>query len=326
MQATKVADNQVVVASIVNYAVNLTNEVFSFTAHQPFYNPFSVDLNNGDPGNSVISNTFHDDYEYSYRATGAPNPILDVRGNDYIEASTNEIGSPTIPWAVQLIFNSPDVTQYRSYVYDIEGKVLASDDSLVYYTVQNKIWFNHLQFATMANNTKGTLGYSYWTFQGTYVAGSLVPTNAPVVLGITVDGQGNIYDYNGFQSLVVNFDSNLTLSQNVDIFVSAINVPFKITVTVPDPWSISGGDYFLFSSSTTDYYAWYKVQGVGTDPAISGRTGVEVDIFNDQTAAQVATATADALNSFEFSVPAYTDVGYTSDQADNGKSVAVVYL
>lgn len=42
--------------------------------------------------------------------------------------------------------------------------------------------------------------------------------------------------------------------------------------------SINGGESFLISSTTTDYYVWYKKAGVGVDPAIGGRTGILVEL------------------------------------------------
>ena len=36
------------------------------------------------------------------------------------------------------------------------------------------------------------------------------------------------------------------------------------------------GKYFLISSTTTDNYVWFTVDGVGADPAVGGRTGIKV--------------------------------------------------
>lgn len=55
--------------------------------------------------------------------------------------------------------------------------------------------------------------------------------------------------------------------------------------------------YFTFSNAgdANLYYAWYKVSGTGTDPAVAGRTGIEVDIATNDTADTVASATRTAI-------------------------------
>lgn len=57
-----------------------------------------------------------------------------------------------------------------------------------------------------------------------------------------------------------------------------------------------GGDHFLVSSTTVDYYVWYNT-GADSDPAVAGRTGIEVAILVGDTAAQVATKTVAEINS-----------------------------
>jgi hypothetical protein len=38
------------------------------------------------------------------------------------------------------------------------------------------------------------------------------------------------------------------------------------------------GKYFLISSTTTDYYVWFQVDGAGADPAVGGRTGIKISL------------------------------------------------
>lgn len=56
------------------------------------------------------------------------------------------------------------------------------------------------------------------------------------------------------------------------------------------------GKYVLFSSLDTDYYAWIDVNNTGVDPAVAGRTEIEVDVGASPTAAQIATALAAAVD------------------------------
>lgn len=64
--------------------------------------------------------------------------------------------------------------------------------------------------------------------------------------------------------------------------------------------------YFVFTTNPSAaklYYAWYQVDGVGTDPAPGGRTGVKVVINSTDTTAQVASKTQVAINKYQYQVP-----------------------
>lgn len=62
--------------------------------------------------------------------------------------------------------------------------------------------------------------------------------------------------------------------------------------------SVPQSSYWLFSAAldATEYYVWYNRDGGGVDPAIIGRTGVQVNITSADTATQVASATITAIN------------------------------
>ena len=128
----------------------------------------------------------------------------------------------------------------------------------------------------------------------------------------------------------------LISSPSVDFYVwYYVNGAGEVTTisNIGNVASLSGGDYFTLSSPTTDYYAWYFIQGLkevstvtcgtaaslttgdyftmtapegayyvwynkdagGGDPAPGG-TGIQVIATTGQTAAQVATATASAID------------------------------
>lgn len=55
--------------------------------------------------------------------------------------------------------------------------------------------------------------------------------------------------------------------------------------------------YFTFSNANdaVDYYAWYNVNGEGTDPAVAASTGIEVAVAAGATDSAVASATRSAL-------------------------------
>ena len=48
---------------------------------------------------------------------------------------------------------------------------------------------------------------------------------------------------------------------------------------------------------TVEYYVWFDVSSGGSDPSLSGKTGIEVDISTDASASSVASALATALHS-----------------------------
>ncbi len=75
------------------------------------------------------------------------------------------------------------------------------------------------------------------------------------------------------------------------------------------------GKYFLLNSANAGvgYYVWFKVSGTGADPTIAGRTGVEVDISTNNTASQVGTALASAIEALtEFTASGTTTVTVTN--------------
>jgi flagellin-like hook-associated protein FlgL len=67
-------------------------------------------------------------------------------------------------------------------------------------------------------------------------------------------------------------------------------------LNLPDASSITTGQYFTLSSGGVDYYTWFNVNGGGGDPALGGQTGIQVNVNSTDTADQVASAVAAALN------------------------------
>jgi flagellar hook protein FlgE len=93
------------------------------------------------------------------------------------------------------------------------------------------------------------------------------------------------------------------------------------TVACEAASTLSGGEYFNISSPTTDYHVWYTVDGAGTDPAPSGSTAIPVAVLSTDTAAQVATKTATAIDLIAaFSAPAPTGAGVTITNATSGSA------
>jgi hypothetical protein len=67
--------------------------------------------------------------------------------------------------------------------------------------------------------------------------------------------------------------------------------------------AITPGSYFNLNTATQNYYVWYIVDGVGTDPAPADKIGIPVNISASSTAIQVGSATLNAINGTYFAVP-----------------------
>lgn len=79
-------------------------------------------------------------------------------------------------------------------------------------------------------------------------------------------------------------------------------------VTAAAASSITGGQYWQFSGFGASFYVWYAKNGTGTDPALSGKIAIKVDVAGTDSAAIVAAKTATAiLNGYEFNVPLIKD-------------------
>jgi len=98
-------------------------------------------------------------------------------------------------------------------------------------------------------------------------------------------------------------DYNVMYSQT-DLFTISVTqqgtggVPEITDVTVPTGAAMPPGAYFnLFSAAdATSYYVWFDKDNTSTDPAPSGKTGIEVNIADTDTDAQVAAKGATAIN------------------------------
>ena len=107
----------------------------------------------------------------------------------------------------------------------------------------------------------------------------------------------------------------------------------QTTVMCYEAATLAGGEYFTLSSPTTDYYVWYNIDGASADPAVAGMTGIEVAISSGDTALQVATSTATAIDAIgDFGAIASNTsltitnatAGAVADAADNGTNFTIM--
>ncbi len=118
----------------------------------------------------------------------------------------------------------------------------------------------------------------------------------------TVDGAG-ADPAPGGTGIRVNLFSTWSLADAIHVTVEALNGNNITTIVCTAASAITTASYFNIFGTVESYYVWYKKDGVGTDPAVVGRKGIEVDITTALTAAQVASATLIAINKFSYAVP-----------------------
>ncbi len=108
----------------------------------------------------------------------------------------------------------------------------------------------------------------------------------------------------------VNYDWNSSESVNTNLngMCNALNTPYHWGITFNS--TPAAGTYFEYNTSTTgqEFYVWFKVDGAGTDPAPTGRTGIQVNIGTGASVDAVASAVATALDAKSFSLPAAADL------------------
>jgi hypothetical protein len=145
----------------------------------------------------------------------------------------------------------------------------------------------------VTNWSDNDTGFSF----STYINGKDTPDmttewHASNTIRVTNTSNGNVTDATAGTAHV-----SIYIDQQGDA-----SSPEKTNITVTsDAWS--GGEYFTINSTSTSYYVWIRVNGVGSDPAPGG-TGLRVDIttgYDPVTAkAQIAYAILEVLKSTQF--------------------------
>lgn len=86
--------------------------------------------------------------------------------------------------------------------------------------------------------------------------------------------------------------SGFTVSETVDS--NSTGLIYNIEVLTIAAAGLAGL-YWLFSSNSVSYYMWFTVNGAGADPAVGGRTGINVALRATMSAIDVAMAVATTL-------------------------------
>lgn len=75
----------------------------------------------------------------------------------------------------------------------------------------------------------------------------------------------------------------------------------------------TAGSYFTFTNQTDNFYVWFTVDGVGTDPAIGGSTGIQINIVSTWNISfkinEIARVLREAISGYQ--VAQYTFPDYT---------------
>lgn len=88
--------------------------------------------------------------------------------------------------------------------------------------------------------------------------------------------------------------------------------------TVADVAGSLDAVYFTINSPTTSYYVWIDVDNGSVDPSVAGKTGIEVDISTGDSANDVATAVATAVNAVDDFIASSASNVVTITNLDSG--------
>lgn len=115
----------------------------------------------------------------------------------------------------------------------------------------------------------------------------------------------------------------------VSITSGSFNIYQEFRVTTSAAGVIAPGAYFTFNVPGTNYYCWFRIDGVGVDPAPGG-TGIQVNLLSTYTAAEVSRCVREAISGFQINniitvaASAITAGAYFTFSA-NGVSYSVWY-
>lgn len=139
------------------------------------------------------------------------------------------------------------------------------------------------------------LGGKYWTFNNTV---------GNFYVWYKVDGTG-ADPAPGGTGILVNLhasDTNITVAQKT---ANTLNAWEVTDITTQPASGFTTGAYFIANSTSGGYYIWYTINGIGTDPAVAGRTGIKVAVLSADTAEFVGIKTVVAINAYSYAVPNY---------------------
>lgn len=131
-------------------------------------------------------------------------------------------------------------------------------------------------------------------------------TNVSWYVWYQVDGVGVDPAPAGKIGILVNVtsgDSQTLIARKTAEALNGFQMTKIVTITGS---SVTAGSYWTATAKgpvDTDYYVWYEVDGIGTDPLVVNRTPIKVSILSTDDAIAVARATQLAINSYSYALP-----------------------
>lgn len=166
-----------------------------------------------------------------------------------------------------------------------------------------------IQSIIKAGDSQTAQIFQYTTTDASALAGKYLtystPSSIPFYIWFKVSGSGSDPAPGGFGILVnlLSGDSAQTVANKIGNVLNGYECDY---ITCNAGSSITSGSYWTFNNiggAQTNWYVWYQVNGIGTDPIPSGLTGILVQILSTDTASQVCTKTVTAINSYYYAVP-----------------------
>lgn len=148
-----------------------------------------------------------------------------------------------------------------------------------------------------------TLAGKYFTFQ--------IPGPTNFYVWFTVDGSG-ADPAPGGTGIQVNLKSNDDVFSVARKCWSGVSGCYAAQINTVAASAMTSGCYFNFNvlgGSTTSYYMWYTIDGLGTDPAPSGRSGIRIDLASSDTMADVLNKTHNGILNRYISLPDLRGMG-----------------
>lgn len=239
--------------------------------------------------------------------------ILDAKD---IKISTNSKGSTSTPIdgspATGFTFRNNHIGQVdvlaKGFVSNANNFVIISDNPGLItpgtFTIgasleinENSTFAKSVQTITLISAAAG----QYITF----AAGNSPSSALGYFVWYKLDGVGTIPSIPGFTGIEVDFYSSpgTTPRDLSKITADAISGKQVSQITTVAASAIPAGSYFIIDTVTQSYYVWYEKDGVGPDPAPSGKIGIKVSVASTDTKDQVTSKTATAINQKYFAVP-----------------------
>lgn len=144
-------------------------------------------------------------------------------------------------------------------------------------------------------------------------------TTTSYYMWFKVDGAGADPAVGGRTGILVQLLSTMSADDVCNVVREALSGLQTSIVKFNAASTVTAASWWYMNAPLGSFYIWYKKAGVGTDPAPSGKIGIEVDIGTSDTAAQVASKTQIAINQKYFGVPDYRSMFFR--MMDGGRNL-----